>query len=55
MIGTMTSMALKDDQIEIRSNDLNAFIVRGGKCSYKSIKRVTSAILIATMFFFLFF
>ena len=51
MIGTTASKALKDDQTEIRSNELNVFLVRGDKCSYKSIKQVVSAILIATVFF----
>ena len=55
MIGTTASKALKDDQTEIRSNELNVFLVRGDKCSYKSIKQVVSAILIVTVFFLSFF
>ena len=50
MIGTTANKALKDDQTEIRSNELNVFLVRGDKCSYKSIKQVVSAILIVTVF-----
>ena len=47
---TTASMDLEDDQARTRNIELNEFIVREGKFSYKSIKHVTSAILIATMF-----
>ena len=45
------NMELNDDQARIRNMELNEFTVRGGKFSYKSIKHVTSAILIAIVFF----
>ena len=48
---TTTSMDLEDDQVRTRNIELNEFIVREGKFSYKSlIKHVTSAILMATVF-----
>ena len=48
---TTTNMDLEDDQVRTRSMELNEFIVREGKFSYKSlIKHVTSAILMATVF-----
>ena len=47
---TMASMDLEDDQVRTRNIELNEFIVREGKFSYKSIKYVTSAILMAIMF-----
>ena len=46
----MASMDLEDDQAKTRSTDLNEFTVRGGKFPYKSIKPITSIILMATMF-----
>ena len=52
---TMASMDLEDDQARTRNIELNEFTVRGCKFSYKSIKYVISAILIATMFFLSFF
>ena len=48
---TIASMKLEDDQARTRNIELNEFTVRGGKFSYKSIKHVTSAILIVTVFF----
>ena len=51
---TMTSMDLEDDQAKTRSTDLNEFTVRGGKFPYKSIKPITSIILMATVFSFYF-
>ena len=47
---TTASMDLEDDQERTRNVELNEFIVRGGKFSYKSIKHVTSAILMVTVF-----
>ena len=47
---TTVSMDLEDDQERTRNVELNEFIVRGGKFSYKSIKHVTSAILMVTVF-----
>ena len=47
---TTVSMDLEDDQERTRNVELNEFIVRGGKFSYKSIKHVTSAILMVTGF-----
>ena len=52
---TTASMDIKDDQARTRNIELNEFTLRGGKFSYKSTKHVTSAILIATMFFIYFF
>ena len=52
---TMASMDLEDDQAKTRSTNLNEFTVRGGKSPYKSIKPITSIILIATVFSFYFF
>ena len=46
---TMASMDLEDNQAKSRSTDLNEFTVRGGKSPYKSIKPITSIILIATV------
>ena len=51
---TTASMDLEDDQIKTRSTDLNEFIFRGGKSPYKSIKLITSIILIVTVFSFSF-
>ena len=48
---TTTSMDLEDNQTKTKSIDLNEFTVRGGKFPYKSIKPITSTILIATIFF----
>ena len=47
---TTASMDLEDDQARIRNIELNEFTVQGGKFSYKSIKHVTSAIFMATVF-----
>ena len=47
---TTASMDLEADQERTRNVELNEFIVRGGKFSYKSIKHVTSAILMVTVF-----
>ena len=52
---TTASMNLEDDQARTRNIELNEFTVQGGKFSYKSIKHVTSAILIVTVFFLPFF
>ena len=43
-------MDLEDNQARIMNIKLNEFIVREGKFSYKSIKHITSAILMATVF-----
>ena len=51
---TTASMDLEDDQVSTMNIELNEIIVRGGQLSYKSIKHVISAILIATMFFLYF-
>ena len=51
---TTTSMDLEDNQTKTKSTDLNEFTVRGGKFPYKSIKPITSTILIATVFFLYF-
>ena len=51
---TTASIDLEDDQAKTRSADLNEFTVRGGKFPYKSIKPITSIILMATMFSFYF-
>ena len=48
------SMDLEDNQTKTRSTNLNEFTVRGGKFSYKSVKPITSTILIATVFFLYF-
>ena len=52
---TTASMDLEDDQASTRNIELNEIVVRGGHLSYKSIKHVVSAILIATVFFLSFF
>ena len=52
---TTASMDLEDDQASTRNIELNQIVVRGGHLSYKSIKHVVSAILIATVFFLYFF
>ena len=52
---TTASMDLEDDQAKTRSTNLNEFTVRGGKSPYKSIKPITSIILMATLFSFSFF
>ena len=51
---TTASMDLEDDQAKTRSTNLNEFTVRGGKSPYKSIKPITSIILMATLFCFSF-
>ena len=48
----MANMDLNDDQIRIRSTDLNQFTIRGGKSLYKSTRLNTSIILMATVFSF---
>ena len=48
---TMTKMEFNGNYAQIRSTDMNELLVQGGKCSYKSTKQSTSAILIATVFF----
>ena len=45
------NMELDGNHAQIRSTDMNELLVRGGKCSYKSAKQSTSAILIAIVFF----
>ena len=52
---TTASIDLEDDQARTRNIELNEFTVREGKFSYKSIKHVRSAILIAIVFLPLFF
>ena len=47
----MIRMALEDSQARTKNIELNEFIVRGGLSPYKSIKLVTSIILIATVLF----
>ena len=47
---TTASMDLEDNQARTRNVELNELIIRGGKFSYKSIKHVTSAILMVTVF-----
>ena len=47
---TTASMDSKDDQARTRNIEMNEFIVRGGKFSYKSIKPITSVTWIATVF-----
>ena len=47
---TTASIDLEDDQAKTRSADLNEFTVRGGKFPYKSIKPITSIILVAIVF-----
>ena len=47
---TTARMNSEDDQARTRNIELNEFTVRGGKFSYKSIKPITSIILMATMF-----
>ena len=51
---TTASMDLEDDQASTKNIELNEIVVRGGQLSYKSIKYVVSANLIATVFFFYF-
>ena len=51
---TTASMDSKDNQARIRNIELNEFTVRGGEFSYKSIKLITSIILMAIVFFFSF-
>ena len=47
---TTAIMDSKDNQARTRNIELNEFPVRGGEFSYKSIKPITSIILMATMF-----
>ena len=35
---TTANMELDDNHVQIRGTDMNELPVRGGKCSYKSIK-----------------
>ena len=51
---TMASMDSKDNQVKTRNKELNEFTVRGGEFSYKSIKSITSIILIVIVFSFFF-
>ena len=51
---TTAMMDLENDQTSTRYIKLNEIAIRGGQLSYKSIKHVVSAILIATMFFLYF-
>ena len=48
---TTVRMASEDGQARTKNIKLNEFIVRGGLSPYKSIKLVTSIILIATVLF----
>ena len=48
---TTVRMASEDGQARTKNIELNEFIVRGGLSPYKSIKLVTSIILIATVLF----
>ena len=48
---TTAKMKLGGDQASIKNIELKEIIVRGGQLSYKSVKHVVSAILIATVFF----
>ena len=50
----MASMDLEDDQARTRNMKLNEFTVQGGKFSYKSIKPITSIILMAIVSSFFF-
>ena len=43
-------MDLEDNIGKTRSTDLNEFTVQGGKSRYKSIKPITSIILMAIVF-----
>ena len=52
---TITKMEFDGNYAQIRSTDMNELLVQGGKCSYKSTKQSTSAILIATVFFLFLF
>ena len=47
---TTASMDSKDNQARTRNIELNEFTVREGKFSYKSIKPITSIILMAIVF-----
>ena len=47
---TMASMDSEDDQARTRNIELNEFTIRGGKSLYKSIKLITSIILIVIVF-----
>ena len=51
---TMASIDSKDNQVKTRNKELNEFTVRGGEFSYKSIKSITSIILIVIVFSFFF-
>ena len=51
---TTAIMDSKDNQARTRNIELNEFPVRGGEFSYKSIKPITSIILMATVFSFSF-
>ena len=54
MKSTTAKMNLKCDQASIKNIKLKENIIRGRQLSYKSIKHVVSAILIATVVFFYF-
>ena len=47
---TMASMDSEDDQARTRNIELNEFTIRGGKSLYKSIKLITSIILMVIVF-----
>ena len=51
---TIASMDSKDNQVRTRNIELKEFIVRGDEFSYKSIKLITSIILMAAVFAFSF-
>ena len=51
---TTTEMDLEYDQASTKNIEMKEILVRGGRLSYKSIKHVVSAILIATIFFLYF-
>ena len=47
-------MDLEYDQVSTKNIEMKEILVRGSQLSYKSIKHVLSAILIATVFFLYF-
>ena len=51
---TTTEMDLEYDQASTKNIEMKEILVRGGRLSYKSIKHVVSAILIAIVFFLYF-
>ena len=52
---TTAKMDLEYNQASTKNIEMKEILVRGGQLSYKSIKHVVSAILIATVFFLYFF